>query len=443
MPVYDSRPFSAKLKGLLTFLVALVLGTLYAGLLGLVTYPLRATLISWPIWIILFCLPLRKFNLVRVSGYLALVPLLIFIFEIARTTRQPPIYAFQLLSLDRSHFTPGARVINRKPTPTDLEITPSSVSETLIGEDGFRADPKTGRGNPPRCQNVLIGDSMIYGSGLSYSDTLRPVLAAMGTDTCVFGVTGNAPVDYLATLDYVKDRIEKGAHIAIYICVYNDFVSLRKYLERSTRRLSAYFIRLTGLINYYDEWRRTTFIQGLLRKATAPPKRPIRPWRLKISETKEIEVYWPYDPSHYRSQPPLDPEQRATFQFFLQRLRELVAYQPWRVSIVFIPDNDEMLANLAHPSSNFQDLDSRRVEALKMCAALWFDCHDLSPYLFKRTIAEGQNPFLLKDRHFSLFGNRVVAEHYTSIAKPNPSATAVAFVTDDQTGQTFRSTRGR
>ena len=35
---------------------------------------------------------------------------------------------------------------------------------------------------------------MIYGSGLPYSDSLRPVLAAMGSDACVFGVTGNAPV---------------------------------------------------------------------------------------------------------------------------------------------------------------------------------------------------------------------------------------------------------
>jgi hypothetical protein len=31
-------------------------------------------------------------------------------------------------------------------------------------------------------------------------------------------------------------------------------------------------------------------------------------------------------------------------------------------------------------------------------------------------------------------GPGCVAEHYTSIAKPNPSATAVAFVTDESNG---------
>jgi len=411
------------------FLIACFLGTLYAGLLGLVTYPLRASLISWPVWIILFWFLAGKFNLPRSFAILLLVlPLSILSFEITRTIIQPPTYAFQLLSLDRSHYRPRTRVINRTLAPSGPESPPSAVRETLIGEDGFRADPETGRGNPARCRNVLIGDSMIYGSGLPYSDSLRPVLAAMGTDACLFGVTGNAPVDYLATLDYVRNRIEKGAHIAIYVYVYNDFVSLRKYLERSARQLSTYLIRLTALIDYYDEWRRTTFIQSLLRKVTSAPKDTNRPWRLKIDAKKAIDVYWPHDPAQYPPPSPLDREQRATFKFFLKRLPELVANQPWQVSIVFIPDNDEMLANLAHPSANFQDLDSRRVEALKICTALWSNCHDLTPYLFKRTIAERQNPFLLGDRHFSLFGNRVVAEHYTSIAKPNRSDEPVAFL---------------
>ena len=247
----------SKLKELSSFLIAFLLGTLYAGFLGLVTYPLRASLISWPIWIILLWLMIRKFNWLRIAIYLGLIPLSLLAFEIVRTVKQPPIYAFQLLALDRSHYTPSTRVINRKPPSTDSEAAASMVSETLIGADGFRADPETGKGNPARCQNVLIGDSMVYGSGLPYSATLGPVLAAMGTDACVFGVTGNAPVDYLATLNYVKARTENGAHIAIYIYVYNDFVSLRQYLERSTMQLSSAFVKLTSLINYYDEWRRT------------------------------------------------------------------------------------------------------------------------------------------------------------------------------------------
>src|SRR5713226_6930886 len=133
-----------------------------------------------------------------------------------------------------------------------------------------------------------------------------------------------------------------------------------------------------ALINYYDDWRRTTFIQGLVRQATVVPRRPIRSWRLEISETKEIEVYWPHDPSHYQTTLPLNLTQRATFQFFLERLHEIAANRPWRVSIVFIPDNEEMLANLARPSSTFRDLDQRRVEALKLCAAHEFNCRDLS-----------------------------------------------------------------
>jgi hypothetical protein len=110
-------------------------------------------------------------------------------------------------------------------------------------------------------------------------------------------------------------------------------------------------------------------------------------------------------------------EQRATFKFFLQRLRLLVANRPWQVSIVFIPDNDEMLANLANSSAIFQDLDPRRVEALKICKAHSFHCRDLTAYLYGRVVAEGQNPYLPEDRYFSLFGNQIVAKHYASIAK--------------------------
>jgi hypothetical protein len=406
-----------KLKGLQTLPVAFLLGTLYAGFIGLFTFPLRASLISWPIWFILFWFLLWKFNLLRFAGVLAVLPLSILSFEITRTIIQPPTYAFQLISLDRSHYTPHARVRNRDSVPSAPEVVASAVSEILIGEDGFRADPETGRGNPARCHEVLIGDSMIYGSGLPYSDTLRPVLERMDVNACVFGVTGNSPVDYLATLEYVKDRIEDHAHIAIYVYAYNDFVSLTKYLERGIRGSSPYFIKLTGLINYYDNWRRTTFIQALLRESTATPKPAARLWHLRIGKTKEIRVYWPHDPSRFQLASPLSREQGATFQFFLRQLRESVAHRLWRVSIVFIPDNEEMLANLAHPSSTFRDLDLRRVEALKICAALWSDCDDLTPYLFQRVITEGQSPYLLKDRHLSRFGNQILAEHYMSMDK--------------------------
>lgn len=178
-------------------------------------------------------------------------------------------------------------------------------------------------------------------------------------------------------------------------------------------------MKLAGIINYYDDWRRTTFVQGYLRKITTTLKPPLESWRLKIGAAKDLKVYWHHDPARHYSEGPLNKAQRATFQFFLQRLRELVDKRPWQVSIVFIPDNEEILANLAQQSSTFRDMDQRRVEALKMCIALWSNCQDLSPFLYERVIAEGQSPYLIKDRHFSLYGNRVLAAHYISMAKPD------------------------
>jgi hypothetical protein len=408
---------TSKLKLLLTSTVAFLLGTLYAGSFGLISHPLRACLIAWPIWIVLFWFLLWRFNLIRKSGFLAALPMTILGLEITRSIHQPPQYAFQLISLDRSHYTPRTRVPNRNSVAIHSDITESAVKELYIGEDGFRADPETERGNPARCHDVLIGDSMIHGLGLPYRDTLRPVLERMNVNACVFGVAGNSPVDYLSTLNYVRDRIDDGAHIAIYLYTYNDFISLVKYVERTTRGLSPSFVRLAGVINYYDDWRRTTFVYGLLKKSATAPQSALRAWRLRMGGGKEIEVYWDHDPSHYQAAPPLTREQRATFLFFLQQLRNSVANRPWKVSIVFIPDNEEMLANLARPSSTFQDMDPRRIEALKICAERWSDCRDLTPYLFERTIAERQSPYLLKDRHFSLFGNRVLAEHYESMRK--------------------------
>jgi hypothetical protein len=407
----------AKLKPFCIFVAAIFLGTLYAGFLGLVTYPLRASLLSGPIWIILFWFAFWKFDLIRFSGYLAVVPLAILSFEVVRTIRHPPQYAFQIKSLDRSHYTRRVRVLNENYAAAHSNEAEGPVKELYIGQDGFRADPETGRGNPARCHDVLIGDSMIYGVGLPYPSTLRPVLGTMNIDGCVFGVAGNSPVDYLATLNYVANRIDDGARIAIYIYAYNDFVSLRDYLQRTIRGCSSSLVKLDGLIGYYDDWRRTTFVQGSLRAATTTPRKPPSSYRLKIGSARDIEIYWGHDPAEYHGGRPFKREERATFEFFLKRLRALVANRPWRVTIVFIPDNEEMLANLSHPSSTFQDLDPRRVEALKLCATLWSDCRDLSHYMFDRAVAEGQSPYLLKDRHFSLFGNRVLAEHYKSMAE--------------------------
>jgi hypothetical protein len=421
----DESTVRSILRHLIYFTVSTILGTSYAALIGLFTFPLRVSLIAWPVWVMLFWIVFAKFKLIRISGFLAVLPLSILTFEITRTITQPPVYAFQHLANDRSHLVPHARVSNPDSAPTDRGHAESKLKEVYITEDGFRADPATGRGNPPRCRQVLVGDSMIYGSGLEYSDTLGPVLQRMGIDACVFGVPGNTPVDYLATLNYVKNRIEKGAHIAIYVYVYNDFVSLRKYLERGTLGLSSSFTKLTSLINYYDQWRRTTFVQGVARSVTIGRQHPLEPWRLKIGDTKEIEVYWSHNPYRYKPAPPLDQGQRKAFQFFLRRLRQEAAHGSWRVSIVFIPDNDEMLANLAQRSPTYKDMDERRIEGLQICAALWSNCEDFTPFLYKRILTEEQNPYLFGDRHFSLFGNRVLAEHYLSLMKPAVPATSI------------------
>src|ERR1043166_4423734 len=120
---------TARLKPLVILFVAVILGTLYAALIGLITYPLRACLISWPIWIILFGFVIWKYELFRFIGFFAVLPISILTFEIVRTLTQPAIYAFQYLSLDRSHYKPDM-LINRRTVVSkseDAEDTPETV----------------------------------------------------------------------------------------------------------------------------------------------------------------------------------------------------------------------------------------------------------------------------------------------------------------------------
>src|ERR1043166_1999832 len=355
---WKSFKMSPRLLMLLAMLIAILLGTSYAALLGIVTYPLRASLISWPIWVILFWFVIWKFKLLRFTGLFAVLPLSILTFEMIRTSNQPAIYAFRYLSLDRSHYRPDI-LIHRQAGHEKSGPTADTTQTVYIAKDGFRGDPETRQGNPPTCGNVLIGDSMIYGSGLRYADTLRPVLKTLSLDACVFGVTGNSPVDYLATLRYVQGRIGDDAHIAIYVYVYNDFISVNKYLGRTVRGSSPVFGKFTNVINYYDDWRRTTFIQGALRKLTAKTKEATFRWHLDAISA-DIEVSRAHSVSGMISLPQLIPEERATFRLFLQQLRELVANRHWRVSIVFIPDNEELAANIWGRAAAYQDLDPRR-----------------------------------------------------------------------------------
>ncbi len=431
-----------KSKWLVTFLVSFLLGTLYTALIGLVSHPLRAPLIAWPILTALLWYAFWRFNLLRLSGYLAILPVSILAFEIVRSIIHPTAYAHRYLSLDRSHYTPGTRVVaSQKDLAPEEDDYGWELKETLIGKDGFHADPSTGQGNPDRCGLVLIGDSMIYGSGLPYSDTLRPVLAATRADACVFGVTGNAPIDYLSTLKYVANRIEKGAHIAIYIYAYNDFVNLNKYMRRRLLGSSHSFEPLAQLIAYADDWRRTTFTYGLSGRKSVVSISQLPRWQIKLGETKTLDFHSRHDPARYTPPPPLNKGELGSLKLFFRELNNFVRNQPWHVSIVILPDNDEVMANLARQSATFQDLDPRRKDALAICRTSLFGCEDLTSYLYQRVLAEGRNPYLINDRHFSAFGNQIVAEHFLAITKralvrpipdytQNPSKDAVKEIED-------------
>ena len=247
-------------------MLSLLMGTLYAALVGLIARSLAGPLIAWPIWIGLFWLGFRKFDLLRFTGFIAVLPVSLLVFEVVRSVTHPGMNADLVRSFDRSHYTPGFRVKN--PYLSDHSDGPKEI---LIGRDGFRADPETGQGNPERCRFVLIGDSMIYGTGLAYPLTLGPLLGSLGLPACIFGITGNSPVDYLATLKYVADRIEPGAYVAFYIYAYNDFVGLNLFVKRGVLITSNWFHKLFEWAFYFDRWRQATWTYSLFHGGHTPP----------------------------------------------------------------------------------------------------------------------------------------------------------------------------
>jgi hypothetical protein len=396
-------------KGLGIFVLSLLMGTLYAGLMGLIFRSQAAPVFSWPVWISLFWFAFHKFDLLRFSGFIAVLPVSLLAFEVVRSVRNPGASADRHRSLDRSHYTPGLQAKN--PQLSDHSNGPKEI---LIGRDGFRADPETGRGNPERCRFVLIGDSMIYGTGLAYPLTLGPVLADMGLPACVFGVTGNSPLDYLATLRYVAARIEPGAYVAIYLYAYNDFVSLHRFFERGVLTASSSFNKLLDWAFYFDQWRQATWTYSLFRDRH--PGRPTRFPQHQIVEEQPIKTLDGRDWPPYVTPKPLNRRHRLTLSVFLGRLNEFVKGRPWRVSVLIHPDYSEIYANFAR-SPVFVDLDPRRAEGLKMCKEFPFHCEDISRYIYERSFAAGKNPYLEHDRHFSTFGTRIVAEHFVALTQ--------------------------
>jgi hypothetical protein len=261
---------------------------------------------------------------------------------------------------------------------------------------------------------VIIGDSMIYGSGLPYSETLRPVLARMGRETCVFGVAGNGTVDYLATLEYVREKIEGRATITIYLYLYNDIVSISKYFRRRFGALSSSFETLADVIVYLDAWRQTTHTYRLLHagEEAGREKKPV--WEVALDEGT-LRFARGRDPARYEPPGALEAQQRTTLRWFFEGLLEIVEKGGWDVSVVLVPDNEEMLANLARGDGRWLALDQRRDGVLDMCRDFGVRCEDLGPYLYERTLDEGRNPYFVDDRHFSALGTRIVAEHYLQV----------------------------
>src|ERR1041384_6616945 len=100
---------------------------------------------------------------------------------------------------------------------------------------------------------------MIYGTGLAYPFTFGPVLAEMGVRACVFGVTGNSPVDYLSTLRHVANRIDPGSFVAFYLYSGNDFIGLNNFMKRSILVASRPLTKIFEWAFYYDRWRQATW----------------------------------------------------------------------------------------------------------------------------------------------------------------------------------------
>ena len=251
--LYCPHPVKKTLAHLGIFFVAFVVGTLYAVLVGMSFAQLPGALIAWPIYIILFWLLFDKFKLLRLVGFVVVPPVLLIGFEFYWSARYPGAVADKYLAYDRSHYLPGTRVKAPTYNETDPNAAGWKLQEVFIGSDGFRADPTTERGNPKNCRYVLIGDSMIYGTGLAYAETIGPVLSEMGIEACVFGVTGNSPADYLATLQYAADRFAPGALVAFYIYAYNDFVILSKYLTRRIRGYSNRYPTIAKWTSRFDQ----------------------------------------------------------------------------------------------------------------------------------------------------------------------------------------------
>ena len=131
-------------KGLGIFLLSVFMGTLYAGLVGLISKSLAGPLISWPIWIGIFWFAFSRFALLRYTGFMAVLPVSLLAFEAIWSIRYPGMNADRHRSFDRSHYTPGLRVAAK------FDDSSEGVKEILIGSDGFQTSTRKPGLNPCR-----------------------------------------------------------------------------------------------------------------------------------------------------------------------------------------------------------------------------------------------------------------------------------------------------
>ena len=364
---------------------------MYAVVIGMMSSQPTAMLIAWPLQIGLYWWLFGKFKLTRFAGFILIPPVVLLGFQFYWSATHAYLVADRYVVADRSHYVPGTRVKSGAYNQTDPDAQDWSLAEVYIGVDGFRADPATGVGNPKTCRYVLIGDSMIYGSGLVYAATLGPTLKQLGLEACVFGVTGNSPADYLATLKFVAERVEPGALIAFYLYAYNDFVGLSKYATRRARGYAARFPRITERIQAFDIWRRSTIVHAWFHSPRTA--RALKSWQYPVAGGKQIKISDASDPQKFAKPPPLNDNQKKALKFFFDGVSETAKGRNWRIVMLIHPDNSEIYANLAGGASALRDLDPRRADGLAMCKQTSFICGDLSSFLYERAYREGNTRF--------------------------------------------------
>ena len=59
------------------FVAALVMGTLYAGLIGFIGKATMGYLVAWPCWVVIFCILFYRFGWLRFAGFIAVLPVMI------------------------------------------------------------------------------------------------------------------------------------------------------------------------------------------------------------------------------------------------------------------------------------------------------------------------------------------------------------------------------